>query len=83
MSIVPLSGRSGEHVVTAAWDISWYQYRVSFDGPQPVRLVERGHELDDLHASFRQWNAELSLDGRIVPDLLVSGDELAAEGSMI
>src|ERR687887_1875207 len=27
-SIVPLSGVSGELIVTVAWDISWYQYRV-------------------------------------------------------
>ena len=28
-SIVPLSGVSGELIVTVAWDISWYQYRVT------------------------------------------------------
>ena len=47
-SIVPLSGVSGEMVVTVAWEISWYQYRVSPDAPQPVRLVERGHDLEEL-----------------------------------
>ena len=28
-SIVPLSGVTGELIVTVAWDISWYQYRVT------------------------------------------------------
>ena len=28
-SIVPLSGVSGEMIVTVAWEISWYQYRVT------------------------------------------------------
>ncbi len=36
-SIVPLSGVSGELIVTVAWDISWYQYRVSPESAQPVR----------------------------------------------
>ena len=50
VSIVPLSGVNTEVVVTVAWELSWYQYRVSFDAPQPVRLEERGLELDELEA---------------------------------
>jgi len=42
-SIVPLSGVSGELAVTVAWDLSWYQYRVSPDSGQPVRLERRRH----------------------------------------
>ncbi len=68
-SIVPLSGVSGEMVVTVAWEISWYQYRVSPDAPQPVRLAERGHDLDSLEASFQAWNAHLADDGRLIPDI--------------
>ena len=44
VSIVQLSGAKSELVVTVAWDISWYQYRVSLDSAQPVRLAERGHD---------------------------------------
>jgi hypothetical protein len=68
-SIVPLSGVSGEMVITVAWEISWYQYRVSPDAPQPVRLAERGHDLDDLEQSFQGWNAKLVDDGRLMPDI--------------
>ncbi len=68
-SIVPLSGVSGEFVVTVAWEISWYQYRVTPDAGQPVRLAERGHDLDDLEGSFREWNAQLAEDGRLIPDI--------------
>jgi hypothetical protein len=32
-------------VITIAWDISWYQYRISPDSAQPVKLAERGHEV--------------------------------------
>src|SRR5205085_7294688 len=47
-SIVPLSGVNAETIVTVAWDISWYQYRITPDSAQPVRLAERGHELAEL-----------------------------------
>ena len=56
-------------MLTIAWDISWYQYRVSFDSAQPVRLAERGLELDELESSFREWNAHVEADGRVVPDI--------------
>jgi hypothetical protein len=69
VSIVPLSGVNTEVVVTVAWELSWYQYRVSFDAPQPVRLEERGLELDELEAGFLDWNTELSEDGRLVPSI--------------
>ena len=36
-SIVPLSGVSGELIVSVAWDISWYQYRVTPDSAAPHR----------------------------------------------
>jgi hypothetical protein len=68
-SIVPLSGVSGEMVVTVAWEISWYQYRVSPDAPQPLRLAERGHDLEELEQSFQSWNAQLADDGRLMPDI--------------
>ena len=68
-SIVPLSGVTGELVVTVAWDISWYQYRVTPESAQPVRLAERGHELSDLDLSFKNWNARVEDGGRLVPNI--------------
>ena len=68
-SIVPLSGVNTEVVVTIAWEISWYQYRVASDSPQPVRLAERGHELDELDGAFKSWNARVEDDGRLVPKI--------------
>jgi hypothetical protein len=70
ISITPLSGVSGEMVLTFAWDISWYQYRVLPDSGQPVRLEERGHDIADIDSSFADWNAQLTPDGRVVPDLV-------------
>jgi hypothetical protein len=68
-SIIPLSGVSGELVVTVAWDISWYQYRVTPDSAQPVRLAERGHELSELDDGYKRWNARIEQDGRLVPEI--------------
>ena len=68
-SIVPLSGTAGELVVTVAWDLSWYQYRVSPDSGQPLRLERRGHELDELEPGFKDWNAHVEDEGRLVPQI--------------
>ena len=68
-SIVPLSGVNTEVVITVVWDISWYQYRVTLDAPQPVRLEQRGHDPSELDTKFAEWNAELSEDGRLVPSI--------------
>jgi hypothetical protein len=69
ISVVPLSGVNAEVVVTVAWEISWYQYRIAPESPQPVRLAGRGHELAELEGSFTEWNAHMVDDGRIVPDI--------------
>lgn len=66
-SILPLSGVNPEVVVTVAWDLSWYQYRVAFDSAQPVRLEERGIELRELDPKYRAWNARVEDGGRLVP----------------
>jgi predicted RNA-binding Zn-ribbon protein involved in translation (DUF1610 family) len=68
-SIVQLSGVNGELVVTVAWDISWYQYRVTPESAQPVRLAERGHEVYEIDDRYRGWNARVEHDGRLVPDI--------------
>jgi hypothetical protein len=68
-SIVPLSGTSGELAVTVAWELSWYQYRVSPDSAQPVRLERRGHELHELDEGYKDWNAQIEDEGRLVPEI--------------
>ena len=68
VSIHALSGVNADVVVTVAWEISWYQYRVTADSA-PVRLAERGHDPAELEASFTDWNAYMEQDGRVVPDI--------------
>jgi hypothetical protein len=69
VSVVVLSGVNAEVVVTIAWDISWYQYRVSPDSDNPVRLEGRGHDPEELEGSFTEWNARMDDEGRVVPDI--------------
>lgn len=68
-SIVALSGVSGEMVITVAWEISWYRYRVLPEAAQPVRLAERGHDVGEVEPRFKEWNARLTEDGRLMPDI--------------
>jgi hypothetical protein len=68
-SIVQLPGVNAETLVTVAWDISWYQYRVSPDASQQVRLAERGQDLSDLEGAYTAWNAHLDENGRLVPEI--------------
>jgi predicted RNA-binding Zn-ribbon protein involved in translation (DUF1610 family) len=68
VSIHALSGVNADVVVTVAWEISWYQYRVTADSA-PVRLAERGHDPADLEPAFVEWNAHMEEDGRVVPDI--------------
>jgi hypothetical protein len=68
-SITPLSGVHSEMVLTFAWDISWYQYRVSPESAQPVRVAERGQDIADLDESYQHWNATVTEDGRLIPSI--------------
>ncbi len=69
ISMLPLSGTSAEIVLTIAWDISWYQYRIIPDSSQPVRLAERGYEANELPDRFKAWNASLDRQGRVMPEI--------------
>ena len=55
VSVVQRSHR--EVVVTVAWDLSWYQYRMDMLGAQTVTLQQRGDDVDELDARFCDWNA--------------------------
>jgi hypothetical protein len=65
VSVVPLAGTRPDVVVTVAWDISWYQYRVDVSAGGAVRLESRGDDPDDLSHQWRVWNANAANDGRV------------------
>jgi len=69
VSIIPLSGVTGEVVITFVWEITWYQYRVVPDAPQPIRLADRGSDVSEIEPAFTGWNGQLDESGRVVPDV--------------
>src|SRR6476469_1914249 len=69
VSIVPLSGVNSELVLTFAWEITWYQYRVLPEAGQPIRLADRGADISEIEAAFTEWNANLDDSGRVVPSV--------------
>lgn len=69
VSIVPLSGVNSEVVLTFAWEITWYQYRVLPEAGQPIRLADRGADISEIEAAFTDWNAALDESGRVVPNV--------------
>jgi hypothetical protein len=69
VSVVTLSGPNPDIVITFSWEISWYQYRISRDSPQPVRLAERGLEPGELEPKFRAWNARLENGMGVIPEI--------------
>jgi len=54
---------SDGELVTVAWELSWYQWRVS--GGQ-VSEVAKGGQLEELAAEDRAWNASLTDEGQLV-----------------
>ena len=71
-SVVVLPGPNPEVVITLAWDISWYQYRVSLESAQPVRLAERGLEPGELDPKFAVWNARFEPGVGVLPEFDVA-----------
>ena len=69
VSIIPLSGVNSELVLTFAWEITWYQYRVLPEAGQPIRLADRGADVSEIETAFTEWNASLGEDGRVVPNV--------------
>jgi hypothetical protein len=69
VSVAVLSGPSPDVVLTFVWEISWYQYRINRDSPQPVRLAERGMEPSELDEKFTAWNARLEQGSGVFPEI--------------
>ena len=50
--------------VLVAWELSWYRYRVDLgDEADPVMMLDKGEELDQIDEALRDWNAALDADG--------------------
>jgi hypothetical protein len=66
VSAAPLAEAPAEVSIVVAWELSWYRYRVDLgDADDPVNLVAKGQELEELDESMREWNATALADGRL------------------
>ena len=62
----PQAEAPAEVTIVVAWELSWYCYRVDLgDADDPVTLVDKGQELDELDEAMRDWNATALGDGRL------------------
>ena len=53
--------------MVVAWELSWYRYRVDLgDEGEPVEMLEKGEEIEQIDESLRDWNASLDADGRVL-----------------
>jgi hypothetical protein len=67
VSAAPLTEAPSEVAIVVAWELSWYHFRVDLgDAADPVTLVNKGQELDELEETMRDWNATALPDGRLV-----------------
>lgn len=52
--------------VLIAWELSWYIYRIDLgDADDPVVLLEKGEDLDQVDPERAVWNVQASPDGRL------------------
>jgi hypothetical protein len=53
--------------LVVAWELSWYRYRVDLgDEADPVMMLEKGDEIEEIDESLREWNATLDAEGRVL-----------------
>jgi hypothetical protein len=73
----PQADQPSAVTVLVAWELSWYRYRIDLgDELDPVALLEKGEEIDQIDESLRNWNATLDSDGRLATEHAVTeGDE--------
>jgi hypothetical protein len=69
ISALPDPNQASAVSVLVAWELSWYRYRVDLgDEADPVMMLDKGEELDQIDESLRSWNARLDADGRLIAE---------------
>jgi hypothetical protein len=67
VSAMPDPNQASAVSLLVAWELSWYRYRVDLgDEADPVMMLDKGEEIDQIEESLRAWNAGLDPDGRVV-----------------
>jgi hypothetical protein len=67
VSTQPDAGQGSQVSVVVAWELSWYRYQVDLgDEGDPVMMLDKGEEMDQIEESLRDWNATLDAEGRVL-----------------
>jgi hypothetical protein len=73
VSVRPDDDQQSQVSVVVAWELSWYRYRVDLgDEADPVMMLEKGDEIDQIEGALREWNATLDAGGRVLTDQTVA-----------
>ncbi len=67
ISALPDEDQASAVSVVVAWELSWYRYRVDLgDESQPVMMLDKGEEIEQIDEYLREWNAALDQSGRVL-----------------
>jgi hypothetical protein len=76
VGVTPDADQPSQVSLVVAWELSWYRYRVDLgDEDDPVMMLEKGDEIDQIDAGLRDWNATLDSSGRAL-----SGGQAVTDG---
>jgi hypothetical protein len=77
VGVSPDADQPSQVTLVVAWELSWYRYRVDLgDEGDPVMMLEKGDEIDQIDADLRDWNATLDANGRVL-----SGGQAVADSA--
>jgi hypothetical protein len=75
VSAQPDTAQSSAVSLLVAWELSWYRYRVDLgDEADPVEMLDKREEMDQIDESLREWNAALDDHGRVVAGQATGGE---------
>jgi hypothetical protein len=76
VSAQPDATQGSQVTVVVAWELSWYRYRVDLgDEADPVMMLDKGEEIEQIDEGLRDWNARLDREGRVLAGAADGGGE--------
>jgi hypothetical protein len=76
VSAQPDTAQGSQVTVVVAWELSWYRYRVDLgDEADPVMMLDKGEEMEQIDEGLREWNARLDPEGRVLAGVADGGGE--------
>jgi hypothetical protein len=76
VSAQPDAAQGSQVTVVVAWELSWYRYRVDLgDEADPVMMLDKGEEIEQIDEGLRDWNARLDSEGRVLAGVADGGGE--------